>query len=158
MYKNEPNWDEINLKKEQNIKWLNALNNAVALVAAYMKNTEKKLSVDDVELNVRAYANFIYELEPKNKPASKPIPTKPATIKPFYRPDTMKVKPISPKQIEFIKKLAKDRDVEVPDIEMLDSWQASQKITELKKFPVKKSVMEGHFEADLDAGEAIEYE
>ena len=143
---NEPNWDQIRADKEDKIKWLNALNNACLLVA------NGKVEFKDLE----AEANRLYQLGPKN--ASTGIKTAPTSIMAKgYRPDTMKAKPASPKQIDFIKKLAAERDIDV-DFENLDSWQASKKIEELKKFPVKSTRQEADFTADLEAGEAIEYE
>ena len=142
---NEPNWDKIRADKEDKIKWLNALNNACLLVA------NGKVEFKDLE----AEANRLYQLGPKNAVAGQK--TASTSVPKDYNPATMKAKPASAKQIEFIKKLAAERDIDV-DFEGLDSWQASKKIEELKKFPVKSTRQEADFTADLEAGEAIEYE
>ena len=53
----KPDWDRIRAEKTENIRWMNALNNACLLVA------NGKMEMNDLE----ALANRIYKLEPQSK-------------------------------------------------------------------------------------------
>lgn len=55
-----------------------------------------------------------------------------------YNPATKKGKPITAKQKTFIEMLAMDKGIEVEDLENFDSFQASQKIEELKNMKSKE--------------------
>lgn len=56
-----PDWDKIRDEKTQNIKWMNALNNATAITCAVIG----KLDVQDVRKDVEELANWLYNLQPK---------------------------------------------------------------------------------------------
>ena len=58
--KQEPNWDKIRDEKKDNIKWLNAINNACLLIA----NGKYPLTEGNIATSITGLAEQIYILEP----------------------------------------------------------------------------------------------
>lgn len=74
----------------------------------------------------------------------------------FFRPDTMSAKPISPKQKDYIEKMAALRGLVIEGLDKFDSWQASKKIAELKGLPLE--VSEAQQKAELDQTLDLQFE
>ncbi len=57
----EPNWDEINARKEEGMEWLNAKNNAAVIIAALIRSG--KLQADDWEKHFKNATKIIFEFQ-----------------------------------------------------------------------------------------------
>lgn len=68
--KTEPDWDKINEKKTDNIKWLNAKTNATAIVVALIAksaNEATSINSESAKVVIRNLTQFFYDLEPEDK-------------------------------------------------------------------------------------------
>lgn len=128
-------------EKRDNIAFLNAKNCAAQLLSG------KDWKFEDFE----ALVEKIYMLAPKS--ASTGQIQGNTDVVEEHRYDKGALHKITPKQIDFIKKLAAERDIEVPDLENLTSFQASKQINELKKFPLKQKT-----NSQIKAEDASEYD
>ncbi len=131
-----PNWDNINIQKRNDISWMNAKNNAVAIVVG---NLRAGATPEEIQLDITFWTNWIYSLEP-------------TTLKKQYPKGR-----VSAPQRDYLKSLylqKENKEFGEEYYENMGALTASKEITRLKAMPTVNTG-DGDFRDDYQ-GDKVE--